>query len=505
MVDVNFQVPGQVASDFMKSDKFVRGIRGPVGSGKTSCCCVEVFRRASEQARDAKGIRPTRWVVLRNTQPELKTTTIKSWLDWFPEHVWGRFKWQPPFTHEMKQAEVDCEVIFLALDNEDDVKKLYSLEVTGAFVNEARFVPKAVLDVLSERVGRFPSKRRVAPTWSGIVMDTNAMEPDHWWPMMSGEVPIPEDIPPEERLMLQKPADWAFFTQPPAMLEVRDGQGTATGWRVNPYAENLANLPAGYYERAVQGKTRSHILRNIANQLVPEKTGRSVYPSFSETLHLASTPLPILVRHPVWVGLDFGLTPAAVFGQNLRGQWLIQREIVAISMGAKRMVEHVKYMLANHYPGCEVHAWGDPAGDHRVDTDEQTPFRIMLAAGLKVRPAPTNDFDLRREAVEEICRRTVEGRIGLLIDPQCRHVRKAMLGGYHFPRIGKEGALRWGDRPVKNESSHPAEALQYLMLGAGEGKAVLIGQKMKSKKQPTVRQNVFDRMQRERIPSKLRA
>jgi len=497
MVEINYSVPGPVAAAFMGSDKFVRGLRGPVGSGKTSACCIELFRRAAAQARDAKGIRPTRWVVLRNTQPELKTTTIKSWLDWFPEQVWGRFSWQPPFTHKILQADVDCEVIFLALDNEDDIKKLYSLEVTGAWINEARFVPKVVLDVLGERVRRFPSKRRVPPTWGGILMDTNAMEPDHWWPMMAGETPIPEDIPPEERLMLLKPVDWQFFVQPPAMLEVRDSQGKSSGWRLNPVAENLANLPDGYYERAIQGKTRSHILRNIANQLVPEKEGRSVYPSFSETLHLASTPLPLLARHPVWVGLDFGLTPAAVFAQNLRGQWLIQREIVAISMGAKRMVEHIKLMLQQLYPSCEVHAWGDPAGDHRVDTDENTPFRIMAAAGLKVRPAPTNDFDLRREAVEEVCRRTVEGRIALLIDPLCRHLRKALLGGYHFPRIGKEGSLRWGDRPVKNESSHPAEAMQYLMLGAGEGKAVLIGQRMKKKKPPTLREGVFDRMSRE--------
>ena len=28
----------------MKDDTFFRGIRGPVGSGKSVACCVEVFR-----------------------------------------------------------------------------------------------------------------------------------------------------------------------------------------------------------------------------------------------------------------------------------------------------------------------------------------------------------------------------------------------------------------------------------------------------------------------------
>jgi hypothetical protein len=160
------------------------------------------------------------------------------------------------------------------------------------------------------------------------------------------------------------------------------------------------------------------------------------------------------------------------------------------------MAQAVKLLLAETYPGSEVHAWGDPAGDHRVDTDETTPYQIMRTAGLHARPAPTNDFDLRREAVEEVCRRTVEGRIGLLIDPSCRHLKKAMLGGYFFPRIGREGAMRWSERPLKNESSHPAEALQYLFLGFGEGRAVLIGRRQKVKRAAMIKHDVFARMAR---------
>jgi hypothetical protein len=244
---IKYEDPGPVAADFMLSDKFVRGLRGPVGSGKTSACCIEVFRRMLGQAPDADGWRPTRWVVLRNTQPELKTTTIKSWLDWFPEHKWGSFKWQPPFTHEIrnKTAMVEAEVIFLALDNDEDVRKLYSLEVTGAWINEARFIPKVVLDVLAERVWRFPSKKRAKPTWGGIIMDTNAMEPDHWWPIMAGETPIPSDMAPEEALMLRKPKDWEFWSQPGAMVEEKDASGHQVSWRLNPLAENVGNLPEG--------------------------------------------------------------------------------------------------------------------------------------------------------------------------------------------------------------------------------------------------------------------
>ena len=385
-------------------------------------------------------------------------------------------------------------MIFLALDSEEDVKKLYSLEVTFAWMNEARFMPKAVLDTVTERVRRFPAKRRVPPTWKGVVMDTNAMDPDHWWPMMAGEVPIPEDIPPEEALMLQKPPDWEFFIQPPAMLEVKGIDGKTTGWELNPLAENLSNLPEGYYEKLIQGKTRSHILRNVANQLVVLKDGRTVYPSFSETTHLASTPLPIFPGQAVYMGQDFGLTPAAIFGQNLRGQWLLQRELVATSMGAKAFAEDLKRFLALHYPGSDLIAYGDPSGDFRAQTDETTPFMVFKAAGIQIRPAPSNDFVLRVEAVEDVFRRLVEGRPACLVDPSCRHLRKALAGGYHYPKV----ADRYADRPAKNASSHIAEAMQYLMLGAGEGKSVLRGadRKKAPARAGTRKWNVMDRMAR---------
>ncbi len=203
----------------MKDNSFFRGLRGPVGSGKSVCCCVEVFRRALGQQKNADGIRRSRWAIIRNTNPQLRTTTIKTWLDWFPEHVWGKFNWSVPYTHHIKQSDLDLEVIFLALDRPEDVKKLLSLELTGIWVNEAREIPKSIIDACTMRVGRFPSMKDGGCTWTGLICDTNAPEEDHWWPIMSGEVPVPDHIPKEEARMLIKPDNWEFYTQPAGMLE----------------------------------------------------------------------------------------------------------------------------------------------------------------------------------------------------------------------------------------------------------------------------------------------
>ena len=369
-----YRVPGPVMRSFFMSNTFVRGIKGPVGSGKSVGCAAEVMRRASEQKPNQDGVRRSRWVIIRNTGPELKTTTIKTWLDWFPEGRYGKFNWAPPFTHMIRVGDVELEVIFLALDNELDVKKLYSLELTGGWINEARFVPKSILDVLTSRVGRFPSMREGGPSWYGVIMDTNAMDPDHWWPILAGEVPIPDDMPPEDAATMQKPEGWEFFNQPGALLEEKDAQGMTIGWEPNPRAENVGNLPERYYQTQVQGKPAALIRRDICNKLVFVKEGATVYSNFSEDVHLSSQPLPILSGQTVYVGVDFGLTPAAAVFQMLHGRKLIQRELVSFNMGAKSFAKELKRLLARDYPNCpvadhrrEIRLMGDPAVLATVD------------------------------------------------------------------------------------------------------------------------------------------
>ena len=66
-------------AEFMQSKAFVRGMMGPVGSGKSYACCAELFRRAIEQKPSRRdGIKYTRFAIVRNSYPMLKTTTLKN-------------------------------------------------------------------------------------------------------------------------------------------------------------------------------------------------------------------------------------------------------------------------------------------------------------------------------------------------------------------------------------------------------------------------------------------
>ena len=67
---------------FFNSDSFVRGLMGPVGSGKSYACCAEIFRRAVQQRPSPRdGIKFSRFAIVRNTHPMLRTTTLKTWLE----------------------------------------------------------------------------------------------------------------------------------------------------------------------------------------------------------------------------------------------------------------------------------------------------------------------------------------------------------------------------------------------------------------------------------------
>lgn len=472
MTQWSYSADGDTLRRFLSSDAFVRGLRGPVGSGKSvACCCGDLFRRALQQKKAPDGIRKTRWGVIRNTQPELKTTTIKTWLDWFPEATFGKFNWAPPFTHRIRKGEIDMEVIFIALDKPEDVKKLLSLELTGIWINEAREVPKAIVDAATSRVGRYPSERDGGCTWSGVIMDTNPPDEDHWWPIMAGDVPPPDWMTEAEVRNLVKPKNWEFFSQPGAMKPVKDDSGNVTSYEMNPARENKKGIRPSYYQNLITGKSPNWINVYVCNQYGSLTDGKPVYPLFDRQLHVALDALQPVPGIPITVGLDFGLTPSAVFGQNLRGRWLLLRELVAVDMGIVRFSELLRRIMAE-LPGGQFNVFGDPAGDFRAQTDETTPFQILRRAGIQARPASSNDVALRIEAVNAPLTRLVEKQPGLLIDPRCTNLIKGFEGGYHYRRLQVSGE-RYEDTPNKNRFSHVHDALQYLMLGGGEGKKLL--------------------------------
>jgi hypothetical protein len=195
-----------------------------------------------------------------------------------------------------------------------------------------------------------------------------------------------------------------------------------------------------------------------------------VYPEFRDSVHVQE--FEVTDKLPLYVGIDFGLTPAATIAQRTPlGQWRVHSELVTGDMGAVRFGEVLRRVMNERYKGFTfAKITGDPAGDVRAQTDEVTPFQILRKAGIPAQPAATNDFIKRRESVAGALSRLIDGAPGLIVHPQCAVLRKAMAGGYAYKRVQVSGAAKYRDVPDKNDYSHVAESLQYLMVGGGEAR-----------------------------------
>ena len=479
-VEINYQAEPTMAK-FHASPAFLRGIKGPIGSGKSVGCVLDLLSCAVQQQPDKNGFRKTRFAAIRNTYPELKSTTIKTWQDWVPEAI-APFKFDAPITcHVGFSPEgttwVESEVLFLSCDRPKDVKKLKSLELTRVWLNEASELPKEILDMAMGRVGRYPSKQMGGSDYFGVIADTNPPDDDHWWYKLAEEASAAEmayireavreatgkDIPPME-----------FFTQPGALI----WDEAVQAWVPNQKAENIKNLNGGYgyYFQQLAGKTRQWIEVYIGGNYGKISEGRRVYPEFNDQIHVSKAELQPIEGASLILGQDFGLSPAASISQiTPKGQFRALSEVVTPehgSIGIRTFVnDYLKPHLVNHYgtdmlKGLKV--WGDPAGTAKAQTDERTCFDELKAAGFDAAPAKTNSFIARRESVAWFLTRMVDGEPGFLLDPRCRYLRKGFNGGYFYRRIQVPGEeARYRDEPDKNRYSHVHDALQYGALSVG--------------------------------------
>lgn len=441
-------------------------IMGPLGSGKTTETVLKIFDLMIEQDPVAKKSSPfykqriSRWVAVRNTYSELMSTTIKDWLSCHGDL--GRFKEgakEPPNHRIMFKLDdgttVNAEIYFIAFDRPDDVKKARGLQLTGAWLNEVKELPKSIVDMLDLRIGRYPSNKEGAtPTWAGILGDTNAPSDDHWFYKLAEE---------------QKPDGWMFHRQPGGLIKT-DG-----GYMLNPLAENISNLPDDYYTRGMSGKTTDWIDVNLCNEYGYVVEGKPVHPRYIDSVHCVDIDYK-LTDNPIVLGFDFGRTPAcALLQQGPMDRWVCFDEFVSENMSAATFAPELKKYINKHYANFKGQfiGWGDPSGGRGGEATEDSAHKIIRANGLPCNPTQSNNPILRRNALEscmtDMC---LDGKPRFVLLPKCSTIRKGLKGGFCYRRIQTSGE-KFSDVPDKNQYSHPVEALEYALQGQGEGRPVI--------------------------------
>lgn len=446
---------------FHEDPSFIRGIMGPIGSGKSVACTMELFRLACDQAPH-KGVRYSRCAVIRNTYGELKTTTIKTFQQWIPESICP-ITWSSPIKAVLgvphpsgDGTRVACEFLFVSMDRPRDVRKVLSLELTFAWLNEARELGRETLDAVQSRLGRYPGMNLGGYTRKSLIMDTNPPDTAHWWYKLAE---------------LERPENWAFFKQPGGLIyDIEAG-----GYRANPNAENIRNLGGqwAYYMDQVAGKIPDWIKVYLLGDYGSIFTGRPVYEHYwKHDYHVSDKKLEIIRGLPLILGWDFGLTPACLIGQlTPGGQLRVLRELFVQGAGVKQFAgDHVKPLLMNDFMGMKIHSVGDPAGTAGSQHDSEISCMSQLASmGIPTVPASTNAFGERRQSTINFLAKNVGGEPGMIVDPSCQMFIDGMDGGYQFNRIEVGGEERYKDTPNKNRFSHIADAGQYLCLGCESG------------------------------------
>ena len=457
MGDVIYTAPKTLAS-FMKSGMFGRIAAGPVGSGKTTACIMELLRKAIAQAKaPSDGLRYTRFAVVRQTLKQLKDTVLKDCDTWLGANGLGSWKVSEGVYH-VNFDDVRSEWVFIPLEDSTDQARLLSMQLTAAWLSECIEMNLNVLGPISGRLGRYPSGAKGNPSWYGMVADTNMpTEMSDWWQFM-------ENLP----------NDWAKFIQPSGMSPEAENLEwlTQNDQTVKLPPNHIVRLAQGrkYYERLVEmyGENSDWVKRYVYAQYGDDPSGAAVFKNtFRSDFHIAQD-TQLIPGYPLLLGQDFGRNPWTIICQSDHmGRLLVHKEVRADNVGLeKHLLENLRpVLMSDKYIGYKLMMVGDPAGVAKSTHSEESSFDLLKRLGFPALPAPTNDIEPRLRAVESLLGRQAQGGAALLISRTgCPHLCRAMAGGYRFTAL-KTGALRAiPDKSDKEGFSHVADCLQYVAL-----------------------------------------
>ena len=138
----------------------------------------------------------------------------------------------------------------------------------------------------------------------------------------------------------------------------------------------------------------------------------------------------------LYVGVDFGRTPAAAIAQRqVDGSWWVLDEIVTENCSAYDFGRILKDYIAQNYPNSPTEIYCDPAGMQKGQASDDTPILMLEKWGFDVMPAPSNKFEARKGALDSILGQMIGGETAIGFDPKCRTLIKSLSGAYQFSRI----------------------------------------------------------------------
>lgn len=471
-------IPSPTAYSFHMSNADTRMVMGPVGSGKSTMSILELIRLAAGQAPDKYNKRSTRWLIVRETYPQLRNTVWESFKLWLkPNEATCRYTESAPmrirWTDRLGDGTLmNAEFIFMAISKPQDYENLKSLELTGAFINEGGYMDFDVVTTVLSRIGRYPAPVDAVDvknpiTRTALLIDSNPPDEDGWM----------------AQKFKQPPPGWDLWRQPGAVIE---DPSSELGYALNPKGENFDYIgigPKKYYLDKVGAMTKEQVKVLFMGDFGVTSNGKAVYRrQWMDDIHVFNGKLGAVPGYPILLGWDWGKGgEACIIAQKTNsGQLRVLREIVADNIGLHDFARtFVRPYLEKYYPSpkWEIISVGDPSGiaSHGLSKDSLNYFDVLnnskdgiFADWFETRPAKSNHIELRLNAVRFFLSETTEaGNPKFVLDKtECSRLRRGFNAGYAYKRKQVTGEAQYKDVPDKNDFSHPHDGLQYICLEA---------------------------------------
>lgn len=452
---------------FHKDKSLVRALMGPYGSGKSVGCDSELMFWGADMPNCLDGIKRCRFIITRNTYPDLQNTTVKTWLEWYGKVGEVKYTQKPPYFLQkihfqrkssegeiIEEGNIEMELIFLSLDSYDDLHKLDSIECTGFYINEWRHTVWRLISHMVGRIDRYPKASDLPDgvTYkTGIIGDTN---------------PPPEKSDFYQAFEVDKPENYRLFKQPPALIQDEKGD-----WIENPERENKKGVKAQYYLNQISGATREFIKVHIEGKYGTLEEGKAVYNNYNDDIHSVDK-IEVDPTVPLLLGWDFGLSPACIILQITQEGYvncikeLASSDLFLDSFIPNALMPVLQRDFKDYYGNIEITSSEiDPSGINRDQVSGWSPMTRMAEFGLKPCPASTNNPFIRIDAVKKLLETMINGHPRFRISRQgCPILREGFLGRYQYKKLKVSGEEIYSDQPDKNDFSHPHDALQYACL-----------------------------------------
>lgn len=382
--------------------------------------------------------RDIRAAIIRDTFENIKTSTLPDIKEYLGPWV--------SVSEGGKKAVIKCtpqvELDLFGINDPASISKLQGPQYACIWLEEPAPIYERANAGLPREVFNMALARasRQRGTVMRVQITQNPADEEHWTALLAEE---PEDyMTAEDGTVIRK-----------VVYNIPRGENSALSSVTR--AANMAAFkddPAKW-QRYVEGKVAT----------VHE--GKKVTPGYDPKIHFSERILPVFKGEALqfWDGY---LHPCCILAQyNGIGQLVIHDVLYDEGVGTQELLEEkVVPMLNSPKWKDKIHTWR-AIGDSTLRTPDQgssksIPSKIIERLfNCRFEPGPVK-WPARKEPLNACFKKLLNGgHPHVILSRSATRLHRALRGGWHY-KVDNNGNVI-GDKPVKNQSSHPGDAFAY--------------------------------------------